>query len=107
MLTAVEGGNAVAQLAAGIAAKVELEVLVQRVGLVHITVDDQLQVVADAAACCIDAVLVSQFCHEVWRAVHVAAIGECCTVQITVDAGTLLVAACIALAVHHQLFEAS
>ena len=105
VLAIVQCRDAVTQFATGITAEVILEIVVQRVCLAHLSVDNQLQVMTNTAACRIDAVLIGQFCHEIRRCVHVAAIDECRAVQITVDAGTLLIATALAGAVHDQLFE--
>ncbi len=57
---------------------------------------------ADAVARRVDAVLVVQFCHEVGRGVHVAAVDERRGVQVAVDAGADAVVACCRTASHEE-----
>ena len=72
----------------GIAAEVEFEVLVEHIGAFHASVDDQLQIVADAVARRVDAVLVGHLSHEVGSRIDVAAVGERWRVEIAVNGGS-------------------
>ena len=76
-----------AHRAAAIVAEVIGEIVVQVVGAGRRSVDDQLQVVADAAARGVDAAVVVELCHEVGRLVHLVAVGKRAAVQVAVDAG--------------------
>ena len=57
----------------GVAADVELEMVVEVVGLLRFAVDNECQVVANAAARDVDAVAIVERCHEHWRGVHTVA----------------------------------
>ena len=63
-------------LSFGIAAEVVLEIVVQRVGGSHLSVDDELQVVANTTARSVDAVFIVQQGGEVGRLVDIIAIRE-------------------------------
>ena len=103
MLAIAQLRNAEAHRTTGIATKVILEIVVQRVGLCHVAVNDELQVMTDAAARSVNAVLVVQLCHEIGCRVHRVAIGERGTVQIAVDARSVLVIAHLSATVKHHL----
>ena len=107
MLSVCQRGDAEAHLSFRVAAEVVLEIVVHAIGRRHLSVDDQLQVVADAAPRSVDAVLVVQQCHEVRRLVHCVAIREVLAVQVTVDAGPCLAARLLRLSVEHQTARAS
>ena len=87
----------------GIAAEVELEVVVQHIGLRHVAINDELQVVADAVSGGVDAILVGELGDEVRCGVHIAAIDERRGVQIAIDAGTDAIVARRSTSAHDEM----
>ena len=85
MLALGEFGYIIIGGATGIGTKVEGEVVVEGVGLCHVAVDDELQVVADAAAGGVDAVFICDLCHEVGRGVDLASVDKLGRVEVAVD----------------------
>ena len=53
--------------------------------MLHIAIDDELQVVSDARPRCVDAVLVGDACHEIGCGVYAVAVRERGRVEIAVD----------------------
>ena len=85
MFSVRQFGNAIAYRSRSIAAKVVLEIIVQRISLRHVSINNQLQVMTDAATCCIDAILVVQLSHEVRRRIDATSIDKRLTIQIAID----------------------
>ena len=88
MLTLAEFGDAEANGATAIVAKVVGEIVVEVISPREFAIDDEFQVVADTTARGIDTTLVVEFGHEVRRAVHLVAVGEGLGIQIAVDVRT-------------------
>ena len=72
----------------GIGSKIVGEIAVQHVGLRHIAIYHQLQVVADTASGSIDSVLIGYLCHKERGGVDIAAIYEGRRIEIAVDGRT-------------------
>ena len=79
---AVIGGTA------GIGSEIVGEIAVQHVGLRHVAIYHQLQVVADTASGSIDSVLIGYLCHKERSGVDIAAIYEGRRIEIAVDGRT-------------------
>ena len=88
MRTLREFRDAETDCATAIIAKVETEVIIEVIGLREFTIDDQFEVVADAATRDVDTTLVVEFCEEIGRGIDLIAIGERTGVQVTVDRGS-------------------
>lgn len=71
----------------GVAADVELEMVVEVVGLLRFAVDNECQVVANAAARDVDAVAIVERCHEHWRGIHATARPKRGVVEVASDGG--------------------
>ena len=95
--------NAIAHRTAGITAEVILEIVVQRVCLRHLSINNQLQVMSDTASCSIDTILVIQLCHEVGRRIDAASIDKRRTIEITVDVRTYSILRKTSRAAHYHL----
>ena len=78
-------GYAKADATAAVVAKVVLKIVVQVVSLVHVAVDNQLQVVTDAAARSVDTAVVVKLGYKVWRGVYLAAVLKVFRVQVAVN----------------------
>ena len=81
-------GYAKADATTAVVAKVVLKIVVQIVGLVHIAVDNQLQVVTDAATRGVDTAVVVEFGYKVRRGVYLAAVLKVFRVQVAVNRWT-------------------
>ena len=102
VLTIVKLGQAEAHATTAVVAKVVAEVAVQVIGLRHLAVDNQLDIMADAAARGIDAVLVRQLCIEIRCGVNVASVRELRTVQVAPDIRSDAVVGCQRIAGHGE-----
>ena len=69
-------GNTIKGGATGIGSEIVAEVVVERISLRHVAIDDELKVVTYSAAGCIDAVLILDLCHKIRRAVHISTINK-------------------------------
>ena len=72
----------------GVAADVELEMVVEVVGLLRFAVDNECQVVANATARDVNAVAIVERCHEHWRGVHTVARPKGGVVEVASDGGS-------------------
>ena len=61
---------------AGIGSEIVYEIVVENVCFRHVAVNNQLQVMAYAVACCIDAISIGDVRHEEWCGVDITSIGE-------------------------------
>ena len=76
VLSVVQGRNTKPYPTLLITSKVELEIIVQRLGLRHVSVNHQLEVMTDATSRGVDTILVADFCHEVRGWVYFVAIDK-------------------------------
>ena len=81
-------GYAKADATTAVVAKVVLKIVVQVVSLVHVAVDNQLQVVTDAATRGVDTAVVVKLGYKVRRGVYLAAVLKVFRVQVAVNRWT-------------------
>ena len=84
-------------------AEVVGEILVEVVCAVHLTVDDQFQVMTDAIARCIDAILIGEACIEERCGIDGTAIDERLAVQIAIDRRPHPIVRCLLAATHGEV----
>ena len=72
----------------GVAADVEPEMVVEVVGLLRFAVDNECQVVPNAAARDVDAVAIVERCHKHWRGVHATSRPKRGVVEVASDGGS-------------------
>ena len=96
-------GNTIKGGATGIGSEIVAEVVVERIGLRHVAIDDELKVVTYSAACGIDAVLILDLCYEIWGAVHISAIDKRGRVEIAIDGRAYRIVLCLGTSSHNKL----
>ena len=96
-------GNTIKGGATGIGSEIVAEVVVERIGLRHVAIDDELKVVTYSAAGCIDAVLILDLCHKIRRAVHISTIDKRGRVEIAIDGRAYRIVLCLGTSSHNKL----
>ena len=91
-------GYAKADATAAVVTKVVLKIVVQVIGLVDVAIDNQLQVVPDAAARCVDATVVVKLGYKIRCGVYLVAVFKGFRVQIGINRRTDGVGLCCATA---------